>query len=57
MEAMDAMNNSSNNLINNVKRKNKGSRSSGASPSQQCNINWNQEEVLAYAINKKNTST
>ncbi len=54
---MDAMNNSSNNLINNVKRKNKGSRSSGASPSQQCNINWNQEEVLAYAINKKNTST
>jgi hypothetical protein len=40
MEAVDAMKNSNNNLINNVKRKVKGSKSSGASPSQQCNINW-----------------
>jgi hypothetical protein len=58
MEAMDATNNSNNNLINNVKRKGKGSRSSGASPSQQCNTNWSQEEVLALICNKqKNTST
>ncbi len=55
---MDATNNSNNNLINNVKRKGKGSRSSGASPSQQCNTNWSQEEVLALICNKqKNTST
>jgi hypothetical protein len=40
MEVMDAMNNSSNNLINNVKRKDKGNRSSGACISQQCNANY-----------------
>jgi hypothetical protein len=34
MEALDAMNNSSNNLVNNVKGKGKGNISNGKSPSQ-----------------------
>jgi hypothetical protein len=53
IKAMDVMNNSNNNLINNVKIKGKGSRSSGAGPSQQCNTSWSKEEVLALICNKQ----
>jgi hypothetical protein len=38
MEALDAMNNSSNNLVNDVKGKGKSNISNGKSPSQQHNI-------------------
>jgi hypothetical protein len=37
MEALDVMNNSNNNLVNNVKGKGKGNVSKGTSPSQQHN--------------------
>ncbi len=46
MEALDVMNNSSNNLVNNVKGKGKGNISNETSPSQQHNTNLNEEEVF-----------